>query len=102
MDKTELALVILDLRKKSFTSGKYLLAGVFAGSLQGNGDQFVMKSCKSNHSLKRCQVGRRVKMDSDKLVMSTSCSLLHTAVDIVKETKLDDEIISWLAFQDIS
>ncbi|KAI3677075.1 hypothetical protein L1987_86695 [Smallanthus sonchifolius] len=32
---------------------------------------------------------------TDKLVMSTSCSLLHTAVDIVKETELDDEIISW-------
>lgn len=30
--------------------------------------------------------------------MSTSCSLLHTAVDLVNETKLDDEIKSWLAF----
>lgn len=35
---------------------------------------------------------------SDKLVVSTSCSLLHTAVDLVNETKLDDEIKSWLAF----
>nr|GMD55785.1 5-methyltetrahydropteroyltriglutamate--homocysteine methyltransferase [Ipomoea batatas] len=34
----------------------------------------------------------------DKLVVSTSCSLLHTAVDLVNETKLDDEIKSWLAF----
>lgn len=31
-------------------------------------------------------------------VVSTSCSLLHTAVDLVNETKLDDEIKSWLAF----
>lgn len=30
--------------------------------------------------------------------MSTSCSLLHTAVDLVNETKLDNEIKSWLAF----
>lgn len=30
--------------------------------------------------------------------MSTSCSLLHTAVDLANETKLDSEIISWLAF----
>ena len=30
--------------------------------------------------------------------MSTSSSLLHTAVDLVNETKLDDEIKSWLAF----
>lgn len=35
---------------------------------------------------------------ADKLVVSTSCSLLHTAVDLVNETKLDDEIKSWLAF----
>ena len=31
-------------------------------------------------------------------MVSTSCSLLHTAVDLVNETKLDDEIKSWLAF----
>lgn len=30
--------------------------------------------------------------------MSTSCSLLHTAVDLVNENKLDKEIKSWLAF----
>lgn len=35
---------------------------------------------------------------ADKLVVSTSCSLLHTAVDLVNENKLDDEIKSWLAF----
>jgi hypothetical protein len=35
---------------------------------------------------------------TDKLVVSTSCSLLHTAVDLVNEPKLDKEIKSWLAF----
>lgn len=35
---------------------------------------------------------------ADNVVVSTSCSLLHTAVDLVNETKLDDEIKSWLAF----
>ena len=35
---------------------------------------------------------------SDKVVVSTSCSLMHTAVDLVNETKLDSEIKSWLAF----
>ena len=35
---------------------------------------------------------------ADKLVVSTSCSLLHTAVDLVNEPKLDKEIKSWLAF----
>lgn len=34
----------------------------------------------------------------DKLVVSASCSLMHTAVDLVNETKLDSEIKSWLAF----
>lgn len=36
--------------------------------------------------------------NADKLVVSTSSSLLHTAVDLVNETKLDNEIKSWLAF----
>lgn len=31
-------------------------------------------------------------------MVSTSSSLLHTAVDLVNETKLDAEIKSWLAF----
>lgn len=35
---------------------------------------------------------------ADKLVVSTSCSLLHTAVDLINEPKLDQEIKSWLAF----
>ncbi|KAE8691027.1 5-methyltetrahydropteroyltriglutamate--homocysteine methyltransferase 1 [Hibiscus syriacus] len=33
-----------------------------------------------------------------KVVVSTSCSLLHTAVDLGNETKLGKEIKSWLAF----
>lgn len=31
-------------------------------------------------------------------MVSTSCSLLHTAVDLVNEPKLDKELKSWLAF----
>ncbi|CAM6072277.1 unnamed protein product [Sphagnum tenellum] len=31
-------------------------------------------------------------------VVSTSCSLLHTAVDLKNETKLDADLKSWLAF----
>lgn len=38
------------------------------------------------------------KLYAERIVVSTSCSLLHTAVDLVNETKLDDEIKSWLAF----
>ena len=31
-------------------------------------------------------------------MVSTSCSLLHTAVDLKNETKFDEELKSWLAF----
>lgn len=37
-------------------------------------------------------------LSSDKLVVSTSCSLLHTAFDLETETKMDKELKSWLAF----
>src|SRR5919201_5251692 len=35
---------------------------------------------------------------ADELVVSTSCSLLHTPVDLDAETELDDELRSWMAF----
>ncbi|KAH7416260.1 hypothetical protein KP509_14G083200 [Ceratopteris richardii] len=38
------------------------------------------------------------KLGKDKVVVSTSCSLLHTAVDLKNENKLDAELKSWLAF----
>ncbi|XP_076951270.1 5-methyltetrahydropteroyltriglutamate--homocysteine methyltransferase-like [Bidens hawaiensis] len=79
----------LDLIKSSFPSGKYLFAGVVDGrNIWANdvaGSLTVLESLEA-------VVGK------DKLVVSTSCSLLHTAVDLVNETKLDDEIKSWLAF----
>ncbi|KAI3748337.1 hypothetical protein L6452_11345 [Arctium lappa] len=79
----------LDLIKSSFPSGKYLFAGVVDGrNIWANdltGSLSVLESLEG-------VVGK------DKLVVSTSCSLLHTAVDLVNETKLDDEIKSWLAF----
>src|SRR5205085_1526635 len=35
---------------------------------------------------------------ADDLVVSTSCSLLHTPVDLDAEQDLDDELRSWMAF----
>ncbi|CAI9289677.1 hypothetical protein Lser_V15G28588 [Lactuca serriola] len=79
----------LELIKSSFPSGKYLFAGVVDGrNIWANdlaGSLSVLESLEGI-------VGK------DKLVVSTSSSLLHTAVDLVNETKLDDEIKSWLAF----
>ncbi|CAI0384706.1 unnamed protein product [Linum tenue] len=75
----------LDLVKAEFPKGKYLFAGVVDGrNIWANDLSSSLSTLES--------------LESNKLVVSTSCSLLHTAVDLVNETKLDDEIKSWLAF----
>ncbi|KAG2547082.1 hypothetical protein PVAP13_9KG084300 [Panicum virgatum] len=79
----------LDLIRSSFPSGKYLFAGVVDGRNIWADD--LAASLSTLQSLE-------VVAGKDKLVVSTSCSLMHTAVDLVNETKLDDEIKSWLAF----
>ncbi|KAI4308334.1 hypothetical protein L6164_031418 [Bauhinia variegata] len=79
----------LDLIKGGFPSGKYLFAGVVDGrNIWANN---LASSLSTLHALEGI-VGK------DKVVVSTSCSLLHTAVDLVNEIKLDQEIKSWLAF----
>ncbi|KAK6926456.1 Cobalamin-independent methionine synthase MetE, N-terminal [Dillenia turbinata] len=79
----------LDLIKGGFPSGKYLFAGVVDGRNIWAND--LATSLATLEALEGV-VGK------DKLVVSTSCSLLHTAVDLVNETKLDQELKSWLAF----
>ncbi|KAL0708699.1 hypothetical protein Bca4012_075125 [Brassica carinata] len=75
----------IDLIKSSFPKGKYLFAGVVDGRNIWAND--LAASLITLQSLEGV-VGK----------VSTSCSLLHTAVDLVNETKLDAEIKSWLAF----
>ncbi|KAF5727554.1 5-methyltetrahydropteroyltriglutamate--homocysteine methyltransferase [Tripterygium wilfordii] len=79
----------LELIKGGFPSGKYLFAGVVDGRNIWAND--LASSLSTLQTLEGI-VGK------DKLVVSTSSSLLHTAVDLVNETKLDNEIKSWLAF----
>ncbi|KAF8024762.1 hypothetical protein BT93_F1820 [Corymbia citriodora subsp. variegata] len=79
----------LDLIMGGFPIGKYLFAGVVDGRNIWAND--LAGSLVTLHALESI-VGK------DKLVVSTSCSLLHTPVDLVNETKLDKEIKSWLAF----
>ncbi|KAG6403913.1 hypothetical protein SASPL_136147 [Salvia splendens] len=79
----------LDLIKGGFPAGKYLFAGVVDGRNIWAND---LSASLSELAFLEGIVGK------DKLVVSTSCSLLHTAVDLVNETKLDQEIKSWLAF----
>ncbi|XP_073317472.1 5-methyltetrahydropteroyltriglutamate--homocysteine methyltransferase-like isoform X2 [Primulina huaijiensis] len=79
----------LDLIKSEFPSGKVLFAGVVDGrNIWANDLDASLITLQSLEGI----VGK------DKLVVSTSCSLLHTAVDLVNEPKLDKEIKSWLAF----
>ncbi|GFP87774.1 5-methyltetrahydropteroyltriglutamate--homocysteine methyltransferase [Phtheirospermum japonicum] len=79
----------LELIKGGFPAGKYLFAGVVDGRNIWAND--LAASLAVLESLE-------VIVGKDKLVVSTSCSLLHTAVDLVNEPKLDQEIKSWLAF----
>ncbi|XP_057782092.1 5-methyltetrahydropteroyltriglutamate--homocysteine methyltransferase-like isoform X1 [Salvia miltiorrhiza] len=79
----------LDLIRNGFPPGKYLFAGVVDGRNIWVND--LEASLSTLQALKGVVV-------TDKLVVSTSCSLLHTAVDLVNEKKLDGELKSWLAF----
>ncbi|XP_044506946.1 5-methyltetrahydropteroyltriglutamate--homocysteine methyltransferase-like [Mangifera indica] len=79
----------LELVKGGFPSGKYLFAGLV------DGRNIWANDLSSSLATLQTLVGI---VGKDKLVVSTSCSLLHTAVDLVNETKLDNEIKSWLAF----
>ncbi|KAI3988513.1 hypothetical protein MKX01_026327 [Papaver californicum] len=79
----------LDLIKSDFPSGKYLFAGLVDGRNIWAND--LAGSLSTLQSLEAVA-------GKDNLVVSTSCSLLHTAVDLVNEPKLDKEIKSWLAF----
>ncbi|GLU19066.1 hypothetical protein SLE2022_353340 [Rubroshorea leprosula] len=79
----------LDLIKGGFPSDKFLFAGVVDGRNIWAND--LTSSLRILQALEAI-VGK------DKVVVSTSCSLLHTAVDLVNETKLDKELKSWLAF----
>ena len=110
----------LDLIKQGFPSGKLLFAGIVDGrNIWANNLESSLNTLKELGDI----VGKGTyKLPSlvlliyiyiystlqskfelsfsfaEKVVVSTSCSLLHTAVDLVNETKLDQEIKSWLAF----
>ncbi|XP_039130306.1 5-methyltetrahydropteroyltriglutamate--homocysteine methyltransferase 1-like [Dioscorea cayenensis subsp. rotundata] len=79
----------LDLIKSGFPSGKHLFAGVVDGrNIWANDLASSLCTLKDLEAI----VGK------GKVVVSTSCSLMHAPVDLVNETKLDNEIKSWLAF----
>ncbi|KAI4330582.1 hypothetical protein MLD38_028859 [Melastoma candidum] len=79
----------MDLIKAGFPKDKHLFAGVVDGrNIWANDLAASLTTLSALEGI----VGK------DNLVVSTSCSLMHTAVDLVNETKLDEELKSWLAF----
>ncbi|KAK1354489.1 5-methyltetrahydropteroyltriglutamate--homocysteine S-methyltransferase [Heracleum sosnowskyi] len=79
----------IDLVKGGFPPGKYLFAGVVDGrNIWANDLTASLSTLQSLEGL----VGK------GNVIVSTSCSLLHTAVDKASETGLDEEIKSWLSF----
>ncbi|KAJ0657402.1 putative cobalamin-independent methionine synthase MetE/archaeal, UROD/MetE-like superfamily [Helianthus annuus] len=88
----------LGLIKSSFhQANTYLLELLTEGTF---GLTILLDPLLSSSHLRLLQEKRNMwsTVYADKLVVSTSCSLLHTVVDLVNGTKLDDEIKSWLAF----
>ncbi|KAH9552420.1 hypothetical protein CY35_09G065800 [Sphagnum magellanicum] len=80
----------LDLIKKiGLPAGKTLFAGVVDGRNVWAND--LVASVAILEDLAKT-------LGKERVVVSTSCSLLHTAVDLKNETKLDSELKSWLAF----
>ncbi|CAA6667143.1 unnamed protein product [Spirodela intermedia] len=72
-----------------YPANKYLFAGVVDGrNIWANDLAASLGILESLEAI----------VSKEKLVVSTSCSLMQTAVDLINETKLDHEIKSWLAF----
>jgi len=79
----------LDLIKEFGVGGKIIFAGVVDGRNIWAND--LAASLNLVEELQRA-------LGKENVVVSTSCSLLHSAVDLKNETKLDAELKSWLAF----
>eukprot|EP00250_Pteridium_aquilinum_P034979 c8405_g1_i1 orf=288-2588(+) len=77
------------IKEHGLPAGKVLFAGVVDGRNIWAND--VVASIDLLKEL-------TASLGKDRVVVSTSSSLLHTAVDLKNETKLDAELKSWLAF----
>ena len=76
---------------KNFPMNKFLSAGLINGRNIWKNNLF--KSIESIKKIKK-------KINNDKLIISSSCSLLHSPVDLNKEQKIDSRINDWLSFAD--
>jgi len=69
--------------------GKYLFAGVVDGR-----NVWINDLDRSLETLREL----RTLAGADRVVVSTSCSLLHVPIELTQERPLDEELRSWLAF----
>lgn len=77
------------IKEHALPTGKTLFAGVVDGR-----NIWANDLAASVNTVKELQAS----LGKDNVVVSTSCSLLHSAVDLKNETKLDNELKSWMAF----
>ena len=77
------------IQQHGFPAGKTLMAGVVDGRNVWRNDLRTTLSLLQN---------LRDLAPGAKLLVSASCSLQHVPITIERETELDDEIRSWLAF----
>jgi len=82
-----------DLNKilKSFPKNKFLSAGLVNGRNIWKND--LLKSIKMIKNIKK-------NISDEKIIISSSCSLLHSPVDLNKEEVIDKSIKDWLSFAD--
>ncbi|MFN8638124.1 MAG: 5-methyltetrahydropteroyltriglutamate--homocysteine S-methyltransferase [Dehalococcoidia bacterium] len=77
------------LRKHGLPGGKYLAAGVIDGR-----NVWINDLGASQRLL--AELGELV--GPDRVIVSTSCSLMHAPMELTRENRLDAELRSWLAF----
>ena len=80
-----------DLKKilSDFPKNKFFSAGLVNG-----------RNIWKNNLLKSIETIRKIKkkVNSDQLIISASCSMLHSPVDLNKEETIDPKIKDWLSF----
>ncbi len=79
----------IDLLRRQGLGGKYLAAGVV------DGRNVWINDLEASLALLEELAGA---VGSDRLIVSTSCSLMHSPIELERENRLDAELKSWLAF----
>jgi 5-methyltetrahydropteroyltriglutamate--homocysteine methyltransferase len=82
-----------DLNKilQNFPKNKYFSAGLVNG-----------RNIWKNNLLRSIEIIKKIKrkVSNDRLIISSSCSLLHSPIDLNKEESVDARIKDWLSFAD--